>query len=662
VEIFDYVIIMLAAVILSNLINRFIPLFSPPMVQIILGVLIAMIPFGTFGFEFNLEPELFFVLFLSPLVFQSTMTADKRTMVRMIKPIITASIGLVIVNIFIIGYLTHLLVPAFSLSASLILAAALGPTDFVAVESVGRRVKLPRKIISILSNESIINDATGIVCFQFAIIAASESSVNLFQGVVFFVFVGGGGILVGLILTVLKYMLVRWLRSLRINAISLHIAIGIMTPFIIFMVADNLGVSGIMAVFVSGLLHSLFWDRFNPEVITLNNAQEHVWSVVSFSLDGLVFVMLGTQLPRIMRVYTSGSRDIQGYRIAGYVVLITTAVLATRFAWWALTVKKKTYSDPKKPIGKIKSSLIFAIGGARGAVSMASALSIPLMLQDDTSFPEREMIILITASIIVISMLLTNFILPLLAEEKKETARSEAEEATYAEILQTVENRLKNAATPENFAATEVVIRNYHSRMSQHPGIKRKTSRARHRWNLQRDILLWEKDIFLRMAEMEQISKATAEHYIKEADKLIAENKDEVNPIHFLPFAIKHFIKSITWRGPQLRDKDIQELEKINARMMRKTLRGLQISENDPIAAIIAAEHEKVVSTRMGFKKEGDGNLIIDHRAIHDVAANGFYMERTLIEQMLEAGRLTWKTAKEMQANITMIEAQFNAE
>ncbi|MCL1819603.1 MAG: sodium:proton antiporter [Oscillospiraceae bacterium] len=652
--VFNFILILFAAILLSNLINRFLPMLSLPIVQIILGAMIAIIPFGIFGFEFHLEPELFFVLFLTPLIFKSTVFSDKRGMRKTFKPIIMAAVALVFVAVIIIGYLTHWLVPVIPLAAAFALAASLCPTDIVAVEAVASRVPMPRRIFSILSGESTINDATGIVCFQFAVTAVITGSFVLMHGIARFFILAGGGLLVGLVITVLKYLLLRWLHSLSINNQSLHVFIGMLTPFIIYLIAEEVGVSGILAVFFSGMLHSLFRDKFNPEMVSLNKAQDSVWSFFSFSLDGLVFVILGTQLTQILQY--GRTFDISRIQIIGCVLAISFAIIVIRFLWWILTVRKKYYSDSDYPISRIRSGMVFSVGGTRGAISLATAMSIPLMLPGDVPFPERELIILIASGVVTISLLITNFFLPLLIKRKAESSSADAEEAARVEILSTVTERIKNSATKDNLAATEIVIRNYQSRIKQHTK-DNKPKDMYHSWDFGSEILDWEKDVFLRMAEIEQISKTTAEHYIEEIDKEKAECEKKNNTLVVLIKMVWHFIQSFTWKEPKLKDKDYLELEKVNAQMMQKTLDELNLPEDDPIAAIIAEEHEKVVSARLGIEKDKKTHLDY-HRMIHDVAAQSLHIERVLIQHMLEEERLSWKTAKEMQANITLLEAQ----
>jgi CPA1 family monovalent cation:H+ antiporter len=496
-------------------------------------------------------------------------------------------------------------------------------------------------------------------------------------------------------------MLVRWLHSMNMHTVSLHISIGLLTPFIVYMVAEALHTSGILAVFISGIIHSLYRDKFNPEVVRLDKAQENVWSVVSFSLEGLVFVMLGTQLPRILREYTVQDHDEHGLLIMGYILLIYIALSLVRFIWWAATVRRKTYdNDPENPIGMIKSGLIFSVAGARGAVSMVCVLSIPLFLPNGDAFPERDTIILIAGGVIIVSLLMTNFILPLLVKEKSADSLNNPnnlnnpdnlhhkEEIARLEILQTVVERLKETATPENFAATQIVTRNYYSRMNHHSyhlqnlqkGQKGQEiqeiqevrenqagKKVRGMRKLRQNILIWEKEVVLHMAEMEQISKASAEHYIEEADRLLAENDKKINAFKLFIWTVRHFTESLTWNQKESKKrsrkkdlKDLLELKKINERIMRERLKELDISEDDPAYAIIAAEHEPVVSTRIG--KSGTGSLSNDAAVLFEVASNGLYIERVMIQQMLEDNRLSWKTAKEMQANIILLEALLHAE
>lgn len=660
-EIFNYILILLAAILISNLINRFIPLLSVPIIQIVLGAIIAIIPYGAFKFEFHLTPELFFVLFLSPLVFHSTRTADLKMMRRLINPIVLAAVGLVLVSVFTVGFFTHLMIPTIPLAAAFALSAALGPTDIVAVEAVAHRVRMPRRIKGILSGESIINDASGIVCFQFAAAAAATGLFNPVHGLGRFIILAFGGLLLGIIITVLKFALVNWLKKLNIFAASLHIAIGILTPFIVYMVAEDLGTSGILAVFSSGILHALYKDKFNPEAFTLNNATENIWSFLSFSLDGFVFVILGTQLPALIQLEIGWASGFGGRQMVFYILMIYLMIAAIRFFWWLISVRRKTYHEPKEPVGAIRSGLIFSIAGARGAVSMATILSLPLLLDNGSFFPERDLIILITCGVITISMLMTNFVLPLLIRKDavSDVNMHDIEQAARIEILNTVIERLKAAETPENIAASEIIIHNYYARLNKRIFGETEKNGKKTRFRLRSGVLLWEKDVILHMAETGQISEAQAGYYIGEADRLYDESNKRLGPFKTFFWIAGHLYSSLTWRDAKPGGKEKRKPKEVNERLMKKKQHELHLAKDDPAFKIIASEHEQVVSARMGLHHNLSGDMALQ---VIEAAKNGLYMERVLIQQMMEEGRLTPKTAKEMQANIILLEAQLHAE
>ena len=646
-HVFNLVLVLLAAVIVSHLVTEFLPWLSITLTQIILGVIIALIPFGS---RIEFEPELFFVLFISPLVFNSTMNMDKKTIRNMRNPIMLAAIGLVFVTVFAVGSFTHLLIPAIPLVAAFAMAASIAPTDVVVVEAVAKRVALPEKIMGILSGESIINDATGIVCFQFAIIAAETGSVDLTKGLLFFLGLSIGGLLVGVLLTILKYLLLRWFRSLYSEGASLDIAIGIITPFIIYLVAEGLGVSGILAVFSAGMIHSLYRDDMNPELLRVHNAQKSVWSMLTYILDGLVFVILGTQLPMIIRIETINDSILTLWEAAAGVILVTVLLIVTRALWWVVTVRSKTYSEPDAPIGKFKASMIFSLAGARGEVPLAIVLSIPLLLSNGDPFPERELIILMVSSVIVISLLVTNLILPLLVKKTAGSAVGGPEDNTRIEILQNVIAQLRETGSTDDLLATEIVIQHYDSRINQHLREMHMANMSGDKPAVKRRILFWEKDVVLRMVEDGTIGKESAKHYMEVVDHLMAVSGKERNPFKLINWIFRQIFQLVYWRAPKNTDEESAGAGNAGA--------SASAGYADADAGNTAAKTTGVHALRGVPGSNGD---YIKNQVIR-VAAKGFHIERVVIQQMLTDGRCSWETAKEMQANITMLEAQLHME
>jgi CPA1 family monovalent cation:H+ antiporter len=189
---FEFVLVLLAAILISNVLNRFLPVLSIPIIQIIFGAGIALLPFG---FHLELEPELFFVLFIAPLVFNSGKNLDKKTFWSVKYPIMNLAFILVFFMVIVVGYIVHFLIPAIPLAAAFALIASLGPIDDVAVASVARRVKMPHKLMNILEGESLLNDVSGIVSFQFALAAAITGTFSLVFAGQRFLILGFGGMI-----------------------------------------------------------------------------------------------------------------------------------------------------------------------------------------------------------------------------------------------------------------------------------------------------------------------------------------------------------------------------------------------------------------------------------------------------------------------------------
>ncbi len=655
-SVFEYVLILLAAICLSNFINRFIPAISTPIIQIALGALITLLPLGVLP----LDPELFFVLFVAPLIFYNSMLADKKTMWAQRKPILNMGIILVFATVVVGGYFVNFLIPSIPLAIAFALIASLGPTDDVAVLSVSKRVNVPPKIMRILEGESIINDASGIVSFQFALGAVLTGSFSLINATVRFFVIALGGIVVGLLATWLKYSFVRWIRSLGMENVTLHLLLGIMTPFVIYLIAEALEVSGILAIFAAGIAHSFNRDKFNPETINLSIASESIWSVLAFTLEGLVFLILGTQLPKILITMEQNNYPISTWEIIIYVLLITLLFLVTRFVWSAVTIKKKTYDDPEHPVSKFRAGIIFSLSGARGAVTLASIMSIPLLLTNGEAFPERDLIILIASGVILVSLAITNFILPLCVEKKASIDKS-AENDAYLEIIQNVIAELKSQATPDNEAATAIITGNYYSRSAElqrkqnnRPSVDRGDERK-----LRITVCEWEKENITGMLERSETDEYCAQHYLDILDRQI--NKLSQNRSHSM-ISIKRNIIRLIRQGrrtngkngdAELRTRFITLIE-ANNRYVLENLKQMSKTEDSPAIRKMITDYEFNQSMYQRRGQRGE----VDKESIAAVASHGFQAERDNIQAMFEAGRISRESAREMRHNISLLEVQ----
>lgn len=278
-EIFLYVLALLVAIFISNLLNRFVPFVSVPLIQIGLGVLIAIMPIT---FDLQLNPELFLVMFIAPLLFNDGRQTDKAALWGMRMPILVLALGLVFATVVVIGYFVHWMIPTIPLAAAFALAAALAPTDAVAVSSLSGRINLPKRIMNLLEGEALINDASGLVAFQFAIAAMVTGVFSFMDASISFFVIAIGGILVGLILSWLKFRLLKWVRGLGMEDVTFHMLIQILTPFIIYLAAEEIHVSGILAVVAAGIMHSMEQKKMDPQSVKLNVVSQSTWSVIIF--------------------------------------------------------------------------------------------------------------------------------------------------------------------------------------------------------------------------------------------------------------------------------------------------------------------------------------------------------------------------------------------
>jgi len=649
---------MLAAVLISNLINRYIPALSAPLVQIVLGVIISIIPFGAFGFEFELESDLFFVLFIAPLVFHASYTSDKKILWDMRKQIFGAAVVLVFLTVAAVGYFTNFLIPVIPLAAAFALIGALGPTDDVAVDAVARRVAVPRKIMGILSGESIINDASGIICFQFAVIAMTTGSFSLKHASLRFVLLGIGGLLAGVLMTRIKYIIINRLKASGIRNVTLSILFEVLTPFIVYMSAEALSVSGILAVFSAGITHSFMRDKFNPETVKLNIARDSVWEFLTFTLDGLVFVMLGTQLPGILK--TISGLSISGFIIAGAVLLLTFILIFLRFLWWLITIRKKTYQEADNPISAVKAAVIFSLAGARGTVTLASVMSIPLLLDNGAKFPERDLIILLASGVIVISMLITNFVLPLFVKRITEAGRSDKEQAVYSEIIQGVISRLKNEVTDENRLATEFVTRNYAKRdAAGHGGVMRYNETQTEK-ELRTCVLLWMTENTTALIEKGNADRTMAEHFLNVFKTRAGKGGGRPSLLRGLLMFFKHTLNFRDRAGIMSRRVYFENILVSNMQYALKKLNEIKNEENSAVVEKLIAEYE--LMSAVGRNHVSDSRLNMEDSSVLTVIERGFSIERELIQEMFEKNRISRETAKEMRTAILTLETQLQSD
>ena len=660
---FEYGLILLLAILISNIINRFIPVLSAPVIQVVLGIIIALLPIE---FTLELNPELFMIVFIAPLLFNDGMRSDKKTLWKLKNPILLLAFGLVLLTVLAVGYLVHFLMPSIPLAAAFALAAALAPIDAVAVSALGKRVKIPHTIMGLLEGESLINDASGLVSFQFAIAAMVTGAFSIMQAGIQLVIISAGGVLIGKLLTHLKFRFVRWLRSLGMENVTLHILIGILTPFLIYLTAEYCKVSGILAVVISGIIHSFEREKINPETANLNNASESVWSTLVFVLNGLVFLILGTQLSTTIEAIW-GNISVSKFRTFACIIIFTLALMIIRFLWSYLTIKKDTYKS-ETCLNKTKASLIISMAGVRGAITLATTMSIPFLMNNGMLFPERDLIIFIASGVILFSLVIANFILPLFLEKERQANSPENETEACIEIVNHVIAQLNNQVTEKNKKAVSRVIRDYYQRKSS---LQRKQNGnpfdTAEEIRLKKIIYNWERENTNAMLCNNEIDESAAQHYLGILDRLEDNiSKNEKNPLKTMSGSITFakYLKKFTGKKQDAEEskKQFYDLYRANDSLVLKKLKQLQQTENSFLLDKYISDYEFSLSLQSSRNTEAEAvseeAASKDTVSIENITALGFQIERDNIQAMFENGRISWETAQQMRKNISLLELQ----
>ena len=522
-------LLLLAAVLVSSLIDQIVPRVSLPLIQIALGLAIAIVAGGEV--EVTLDPDLFLVLFIAPLLYDEAKHADKVALWRERKPVLSLAIGLVVATALVIGFSVNAIVPSIPLAAAFALGAALGPTDAVAVSSLSKQVDIPQRQASMLKGELLLNDASGIVSFQFAIGAVVTGTFSLVNASSDFLVEFVGGLLFGVVLGLLGNWVVKTARSIGVENTNFHVLFEVLIPFLIYLVSQACHVSGVIAVVVAGLINVTSPKGvIGPTVSRMNIVSGSVWHVLTYALNGIVFVMLGTQLPNAMHDTWDNTRINNGTLIL-LVIGITFMLLATRFLW----VLAMDFIHVRRGEGRrfakrdVRSALITTFAGAKGTITLSIMFSIPTQLvYPDLAyrvpFPQRDLLIFLACGVIVCTLLLATFVVPLLApkrdEGEEELRRRAQDEATTLDIMRGVIEMLTAHQTPENRIETQAVIRSYNdrvARLKESSGIEDEPN-----VRLRLRALGWEYDRTLELLEDDEVSSVVGYQYLDRLEKIIS--------------------------------------------------------------------------------------------------------------------------------------------
>ena len=364
-----------------------------PVALVIGGAALAFIPQLP---EIRIAPEIVFTVLLPPILYQAALHLPWAEFRESLRPILILAIGLVLATMAAVGFAAHWLIPALPLGAAMVLGAILAATDPTAAIAVRRNLRAPRRVVTVVEGESIVNDATALVLFTLAVQAVSTGEFSIPQACVQFVFVATGGILVGLVIAALFELVHGLLGDAELEAIW-----GILLPFAAYLAADAVHTSGIMAVLAAGMFRG--WH--SQDILSARSRLVGfvLADVVAFGLNSLIFVLIGLQL-RTVALALSGYSVGQ---LALYSLAISALLIALRMAW---ILGSATLANLFKPVLErpmtFPMMVVISWSGMRGMLSLAAALAIPHTIAGDEPFPARDLIVFLTFSAIVVTLIL----------------------------------------------------------------------------------------------------------------------------------------------------------------------------------------------------------------------------------------------------------------
>jgi CPA1 family monovalent cation:H+ antiporter len=534
----EIVLSMMLAVVASGYVVRALPLSLPlPLVQIALGAVIA----GLSSHGVTLDPEIFFLLFLPPLLFLDGWRIPKDGLFRDKAIILELALALVLFTVVGMGLLIRWLIPAMPLPVAFALAAIISPTDPVAVSSIAARAPIPKRMMHILEGESLLNDASGLVCFRFAVAAALTGGFSLASASMTFLWLAAVGIATGAAVTFGIATAQRWLSRHVGEESGSSILVNLLTPFGAYLVAEELHASGILAAVAAGVTMS-YVELSGRALASTRLQREAVWDTVQFSLNGMMFVLLGEQLPSILRGAADSveqSGHVNPWWLGAYALALTFGLVLLRLVWvWTslrLTLYRAGRRGERVEKPHWRMVLAMSVAGVRGAITLAGVSTLPLLLPDGSPFPARDLAIFLAASVILLSLLLASVALPRLlrgmqfpeesAEEREEDlARRDAALAAVAAVERAQHDLLHQAEEAELYAgAASRVIALYRRRLDR-VGESGAAQSLRQADDTEKALRLAglqaERQAIFRLARSGTISDSTSRKLVREIDLL----------------------------------------------------------------------------------------------------------------------------------------------
>ncbi|GEO47824.1 cation:proton antiporter [Companilactobacillus kimchii] len=698
-EIIESIILILSLLIIANIVSHYFVSIPPSLLQIAAGILAALF----MHVKIYVDTEWFLLAFIAPILFNDGNNFPKRELWKLKGPILGNAIILVILSTVIGGVFVKWLIPQLPWATAFTLVAVLSPTDPIAVESIAKKAHIPDKLMHLINGESLINDASGLICFKYGVAATVTGVFSLKSATMDFFHISIIGALVGAIMIWIFNGIRLYLINQGVDDSILHAIIQIIIPFIIYYVAEDVfDVSGVVAVVIAGILNISSGrniSNFTPEIRLVTS---RTWDLVVYVLNGIVFVLLGIEIPFAMEELVHNDNiNTFGATLMAFVIWIMLVVI--RFLWSYIYSTFSNNGDGKIILWsktRFDDCLMSGISGVRGAVTMVGALSIPMTIKGGAAFPSRTLLLFIASAVIIFSLLGATLLIPILTknsapvayrgstltsenddDENDEDVDESPIELTEYEanrvILEKTVKKLRSEMDDGDTAVYSSVIAEYLYDV-RNLGIQSrnqvKTSQiSKRRVRSKKDAELW--DISFN-CELEAVDELYDNHEISDesydlAIKKIARYKREIvhrrsnqtveffyNYFRRTYLQIKHLIyRSVNSDDIQQINQDSIKISIAGAKNALKKLQELNQSDSDGIdddlIYIFQRHYEDRLELLQG-KYRGRSPQFNSERMNLEIKALSY--RRAFVQDMLEQGKISKITANELRKNINYSE------
>lgn len=673
-ELLEAFLLFITAVIISSIIyNRFskIPV---AFIQIALGVCLFILPIPI---EFEFDSEVFMFAVIAPLLFVEGTHVSRTKLVEYKKPIILMAMALVFTTVIGVGFFIHWIWPSLPMPAAFAIAAILCPTDAVAVSAITKGKILPKGSMSILEGESLLNDAAGIISFKIAVAALVTVTFSAMDAISQFIISTIIGILIGIIIGTSVVRLRVYLtanKGMKDN--NTLTFIQLLTPFLVYFLAEVLHASGIIAVVVVGLIHGLERDRLIRAQTELQMNYNQIWNTLSYALNGFVFVVLGYIIPEVVNEIIKVEPENIVFLI-GITLCIALAIYIFRYIWVYLWFNDFYYpknlqsyldSDVNEAPSRSKYAFIMTMCGIHGTISLSMALTLPYLIANHRPFEYRNDLLFIAALMVLISLFLAQVVLPLItSSEKEETFKGMSYQSAKIFIVQQVIDSFKKQAKANDSIDYRPILEQYFNELVFLINIEPDDKNTKELHRLEGIAERIETETLERLIEKGSITKKDITYYrgVMEHSQYFREASIVKKFTRVMRLILLRF-KALRTSNKNERDtirqeyqdnfKHVQQTMRVVNHNIMMALRKEQTSANVlEVTLVINRYRDLAQSLRMQSSKRRrskSNELTLSPEVQRQLKLEALYVQRQNLDELIARNKITNEVAKQIRENI----------